>query len=738
MALTASATALLLAERSGGAPKPDVVRAAHEVTGGNPFFVGEIGAALRSAPRDAPGTVALIRSLVPSAVRHALLLRLGRLGAGAQATAEALAVLGDDAEVTDVATVAGLSRDDVLLALGQLAEGGLSAAQTVTRFAHPIIRTAILSDLTAPHRARLSERAAHALAARGAEPERIAHHLLGAEPAGRAEDAQLLATVGGTALLQGDAAAAVQLLERAAAEPPAPSAIGSIRAELGRARMALTDAAGAVEDLRTALGATTDPGARIEIVMLLAEALAASDRIDEAVAVLDHAAVGADGDAALRLGVQRATLSLFDPERAGAAQRQMRAYAGLDGDTPAQRSALANAAIACAFMPDARAAEVVQIARRALADGRLIADRLVPGAAYAPAIYALLLGGDLMTGDRELTHVQTRARERGSVVDALIYEDMRLDICRQRGELRVAAAHGAATVALAREWGDHGIALRVLSLAACWLVEVFIEQDKLELARETVSALAAEHDVHARPELVWARQAQAMIAATEGRYAEARDDLSAVQAVARSVGYEDRTTSWRPWAARALSGLGEAEAAHALIEEELALCRSWGAPGPLATALRTAAMLGDPGAAGARLQQAQALLAGTELALEAARVTTDLGIVQRREGQRVLARETLARGADLAVACGAAATAERARIELVALGARPRRLRLGGVDALTPSELRVATLAAAGLSNRQISQELFVSPKTVESHLGRVYGKLDVPGRAALAAALES
>ena len=83
--------------------------------------------------------------------------------------------------------------------------------------------------------------------------------------------------------------------------------------------------------------------------------------------------------------------------------------------------------------------------------------------------------------------MQTRARERGSVVDALIYEDLRLELCRQRGELRVAAAHGAATLALAREWGDHAVALRVLSLAACWLVEVFIEQDKLELARETVA-----------------------------------------------------------------------------------------------------------------------------------------------------------------------------------------------------------------------------------------------------------
>lgn len=224
-ALTAVGTATLLGQRSGAAPAPEAARAAYEVTGGNPFFLGEVGAALRTRPHDVPATVALIRSLVPSAVRHALLLRLGRLGASARATAEALAVLGDDAAVSDVAAVADRPRDDVLTTLARLAASGLSAAQTVTRFAHPIIRTAILSDLTAPRRALLHERAARALQARDAEPERVAHHLLGAEPAGRERDAELLAAVGTTAVMQGDAVTAVSLLERAVAEPPAPGTV---------------------------------------------------------------------------------------------------------------------------------------------------------------------------------------------------------------------------------------------------------------------------------------------------------------------------------------------------------------------------------------------------------------------------------------------------------------------------------------------------------------------------------
>lgn len=733
--LSPVATAELLVQRTGAEIPPAAAQAAYEVTGGNPFFLGEISAALHNLPEQTGGVVELIRSLVPSAVRHTLLLRLGRLGPDARAAAEALAVLGEDSAVSDVAAVANSTRQSVLTSLALLAQSGLTAPNAVTRFVHPIIHTAIFGDLTAARRALLHERAARALAAAGAEPVRIAHHLLGAEPAGDAQDAQMLAAVGSTALMRGDAATAVRLLERAVAEPPAAEAAARVRLDLGRARLALADGAGGAEDLRVALEAASDPGLRVEIVMQLSDALAATDRIEAAIDVLDTARSEVHGDDALRLGVQRATLSLFDPRRASSAQRQMVGYASLRGDTAVQRGALANAAIASAFVPSARAQDVIPIARRALAGGRLVADGLVSGAGYGPPIYALLLGGDLERADEELAHVHTRARERGSAIDALIYEDMRLEVCRQRGELRLAAAHGATTLALAREWGEHAVALRVLSLAICWLVEVLVEQQKLALARETVAELEGRHALHSRPELVWALQARGIMALTDGRYADAQADLATVEQVARSVGYEDRTASWRPWVARALAATAR-NRRRWLVEEELSICRTWGAPGPLAAALRAAAMLSDPVAAENLLLEAKALLKDTPFALEAARVSTDLGIVQRRKGQRVAACETLARAADAALACGALATAERARAELVLLGARPRRLRLGGIDALTPSELRVASLAATGLSNRQIAQELFVSPKTVESHLGRVYGKLEVPGREGLAGAL--
>ena len=102
------------------------------------------------------------------------------------------------------------------------------------------------------------------------------------------------------------------------------------------------------------------------------------------------------------------------------------------------------------------------------------------------------------------------------------------------------------------------------------------------------------------------------------------------------------------------------------------------------------------------------------------------------------AREPLQRALELARACGATALAERVRTELQATGARPRREALSGVGSLTPSERRVADLAAAGATNREIAQELFVTPKTVEVHLSNTYRKLEIRGRRELVGALET
>jgi DNA-binding CsgD family transcriptional regulator len=154
-------------------------------------------------------------------------------------------------------------------------------------------------------------------------------------------------------------------------------------------------------------------------------------------------------------------------------------------------------------------------------------------------------------------------------------------------------------------------------------------------------------------------------------------------------------------------------------------------------ALRTAGLI-TGGEEGQRLlRDALAELDGSGARLEQARTLVELGSLLRRSGQRSAAREPLSQGRELAHTCGATVLEARAHDELLATGSRPRRLMLSGVESLTPSERRVARLAAAGHTNTDIAQALFITRKTVEKHLGGVYSKLGLQSRAQLPAALD-
>ena len=119
--------------------------------------------------------------------------------------------------------------------------------------------------------------------------------------------------------------------------------------------------------------------------------------------------------------------------------------------------------------------------------------------------------------------------------------------------------------------------------------------------------------------------------------------------------------------------------------------------------------------------------------LELAHALVDLGAALRAAGQRTGAREALSRGLELATTCDAAPLAERAYQELRLTGARPRRPARSGVAALTPTELRIARLAAEGATNPTIAQQLFITTKTVEWHLTNAYRKLGTRSRDQLA-----
>jgi DNA-binding NarL/FixJ family response regulator len=162
-----------------------------------------------------------------------------------------------------------------------------------------------------------------------------------------------------------------------------------------------------------------------------------------------------------------------------------------------------------------------------------------------------------------------------------------------------------------------------------------------------------------------------------------------------------------------------------------------GTPRALGIALRTAGLAHGGDAGLALLAESVERLRDSPALLERSRSLAELGAALRRAGERAAARDHLADALDLAARSGARPLMARIREELNAAGARPRREWRTGVEALTPSELRVARLAAEGRSNREIAHELYVTLKTVEGHLARAYTKLGISGRPQLAEALE-
>jgi len=268
------------------------------------------------------------------------------------------------------------------------------------------------------------------------------------------------------------------------------------------------------------------------------------------------------------------------------------------------------------------------------------------------------------------------------------------------------------------------------------LIPALLERGALREAEDALSGVAAQmEDLPPQPQF-------SLLLSGRGRLRLAHGDLAGGLADLHECGRRNEqlgirhplVVPWRVDAALAHHGRGELDAARALADEELAAARDWGTPGTIGAAQRLLGLLSSGDEAIALLQQATAALARSPARLEHARALVDLGAALRRANRRTEARAPLSRGLDLADRCGAELLSRRARDELAAAGARPRRVRLSGVDALTPSERRVSQMAARGLSNTEIAQTLFVTRKTVEKHLGNAYAKLGVKSRSDLPA----
>ena len=270
-------------------------------------------------------------------------------------------------------------------------------------------------------------------------------------------------------------------------------------------------------------------------------------------------------------------------------------------------------------------------------------------------------------------------------------------------------------------------------IAACRL-----QLGELEHADEALRVLQTPEELapHERPILLDIR-AQLRLAQKQPR--EALIDALEAGRQARVAGADadPGLVSWRSTAALARLELGEPGGARQLAEEELELARGGDL---LRVTVRCLRVLGLAAVGRHRLdllEDAVALGADAPVRLEYLHALVDLGGVHRRANRRAAALEPLTDALELCRERGATALALRAKAEIAAAGnGRRSETRHSGAQTLTPSERRVATLAARGQTTRQIAGELFVSPKTVEFHLRHIYRKLEISSnRAELARA---
>jgi DNA-binding CsgD family transcriptional regulator len=732
--LSEPAVAQLAREVLGGVASSSVVATCARATAGNPFYLRELLHELANG-RDAGTAIdaASIGMSAPAAVARSVRLRLDALGPEPLSLARAVAVLGEGAPLPHAAELARLEPARASRALDCLAASEILAADEPLRFLHPLVASAVHDDLGTGERGDWHLRAARILARHGAEPQRVAIHLLAGGRRGDPWVVRTLQAAACNAQGQGATAAAADYLARALEEPPTPEQRASVLGELGRVQSSL-GRPGAAEQLRMALDLTNDRSERARLLLELGRAILvtgahvrAASAFEAGLAELDDPA----SDLARELRAARWMCATLDGARADELLTAGDLEVGDDSQTPTpgQRQMLAQLAVQRA-LENRPPAEVAALAERAWGDGALLSAETSDGMTWSLVTGALYFAGELERDIEICDAVIADARARGSPMAYATACYCRGSPLLHRGQVNDAVADLQSAVR-AREdgWATFfGVAVAALALA-------HIEQGALGEANRTLELVSGDAQIersHQGPLIMIAR-GRLLIA--EGKPKPALGVLLGAGERLRQSGLDPASMfEWRADVAFAASLAGERSRARCLAREAHAHALQSGIPRTIARALRAAAAVERGERAIARLREAVAILADAPPRLEYAHALVDLGAALRRSHRRADATPLLREGLALASAGGIHALADRARTELAAAGLRVNSARSGsGLNALTASERRVAELAAAGHSNRDIAQMLFVTVKAVEYHLANTFRKLDIRRRSQLA-----
>ena len=738
--LTRTAVAQLVEAEFGDVPDPVFVEAALRATRGTPFLLRGIIQALSEEGIGPTAEAARhIERIGARTMGRSIRLRLRRLPEHAARLAEALAVL-ERSDLLAASRLADLDYTQAADAAELLAAAGILEPGRPLTFIHPIVRSALYSELPATRRAQDHRRAARLLSEQPDANEHVAKHLLASEPAADDWVAARLVEAARAAARQGAPESEAVLLRRALAEPPPPDDRPSVLLDLGMAE-ASAGIDGWREHLQQAVDVAPSAADAAEAAMVLAHALSRTQNFAEAVEVLDRVSSVPEppsSELALRIVAAAVVPGINDPMTAATAGRRgeaLRAYAAREPAAPAEVLAVAAFTSVLGNEP----AEIgAGLAARALVVGGVHAgcsDRrpwLSYAAWFSPTTLSLLWAERYVEVRPLLDESITQARVTGDSSRLAMALANRAWLALRLGD--PSSAEADARTALDAIELPAPPAYRVLNGAL--LVDSLVHQGRLGAAERALAPLDRESEGGS---LVAAalRFARGRIWVARGRVTEGLDDLLAVGALLTRA--QVTTPSYLPWrseAALAHLALGDRDSARHLVEEELELARAFGAPRALGVALRAAGIVAGGERGAALLRAAIDAFDRGDARLERARALADLGAMLRRRNRRVEARALLREALDTAHRARAVSLADYAETELRATGARPRRVVLTGLDSLTASERRIAELAGQGRTNREIAQTLFVTARTVEGHLTSVFRKLRLESRNELGAIL--
>jgi DNA-binding CsgD family transcriptional regulator len=721
----------------GDAASAEVCAVVWTASGGNPLYVAELlrGVELGGLPPSKLESAELLAGGFEAIARR-VLARARGLDPRALDLGQALAVLGDGCEMRHAAALAGMDMSAASSLAADLVRVEVLAAGEPPRFIHPVIREALERSLASDARESLHRSAARMLYADGASPGRVAAHLVAVRPAGDAWVLARLREAARVAAHDGAPSVAADLLSRALSEPPPRERRIDVLRESARAE-ANAGRETACARLEEALQLCGDPRERAQIALEVAETYASLFRWVDAVDVIERAlAELGDADAVLaaRLEGELVVCGLHDARRAGRVGSVLERLSARSS-TGSAFEALAVARGMGMVLAGRPAEDAAAPLEQALARASTAAENWDTRAAL---LWSLVAAERFDSVETALGPMMAEVHRSGSA-RGFVAAYSTLGLLKLRlGALPEADAAARVALRVLQE-GDF---VPGLAFAVTVLADVAVEAGQLDDAQALI-ALLPQGGWPAGVGSVLIPAARGRLRLAQGRPAEALADFRTCAEMfssdvwgtqMRDVGYLHA----RAGAAHALLRLGDRETARQVAQAELCDVRVFGAHRALGIALR-AAGLAEGGKGGVDLlEESVASLRESAAALELAHSLTEFGAALRRANERAAAREPLLEALDLAARCGARRLAARAREELKATGARPRREWRTGVEALTPSELRVVRLAAGGATNREIAHELYVTLKTVEGHLSRAYTKLGVEGRPDLPGALEA